>query len=63
LKESRKNREIEHEVEVQESKPNQDENTPSNGKVVGKDKKEPYKPLPPFFNRPRGENLKVDEAN
>ena len=41
LKETRKDRGVEHEIEVQELEPNQDQDTLPNGKEVGKDKKEP----------------------
>ena len=51
LKEPRKNREIEHEVEVQKPEPNKDQDIPSNGREVGKDEKEPYKQVPPFPSR------------
>ena len=44
----RKYREIEHEVEVKKRKPNKDQDTPSNGKEVGKDEKKPYKQVPTF---------------
>jgi len=63
LKEPRKNKEVEHEIEVNKSKPNQDQDITSNVKKVGKDKKELYKPLPPFPSRLRGKTPKVDEAN
>jgi len=63
LKENRKNREVEHGIEVNTSEPNQDQDATSNVKKVGEDKKEPYKPLPPFSSRPRGKTPKVDEAN
>ena len=63
LKEPRKNREVEHEMEVNKPEPNQDQDTTSNIKEVGEDDKEPYKPLPPFPNRLRGKTPKVDEAN
>ena len=57
LKEPRKNREVEHEIEVNKPKakpePNQDKDTTSNVKEVGEDKKEPYKPLPPSPSRLR----------
>jgi len=63
LKEPRKNREVEHEIEVHKPKPHQDRDTTSNVKEVGEGKKEPYKPLPHFPSRLRGETPKVDEAN
>ena len=63
LKESKKNREVEHEIEANKPEPNQDQDTTSNVKDVGEDKKEPYKPLPPFLSRLRGKTAKVDEAN
>ena len=63
MKEPRKNREVKYEIEVNKAKPNQDQDTASNVKEVSKDKKEPYKPLPPFFSRVRGETPKEDEVN
>ena len=62
-KEPRKNRKVEHEIEVNKSESNQDQDTTFNVKEVGEDKKEPYKPLPPFPSRLRGKNPRVDEAN
>jgi len=53
LKEPRTNREVEHEIEVNKPEPNQDQDTTSNVKEVGEDKKEPYKPLPPSPSRLR----------
>ena len=41
LKELRKSREVEHEIEINKPEPNQDQNTTSNVKEVGEDKKEP----------------------
>jgi len=41
LKEPTKNREAEHEIEVNKPKPNQDHDTTYNVKQVGEDKKEP----------------------
>jgi len=63
LKEPRKNRKVEHEIDVNQPEPNQDQDTTSNVKEVGEDKKEPYKPLPPFPSRLRGKTPKVDEEN
>jgi len=57
LKEPRKNREIEHEIEVNKLEPNQDQGTTSNVKEVREDKKEPYKPFPHFPSRLRGKTL------
>ena len=56
LKEPRKNREVEHEIEVNKHEPNQDQDTTSNVKEVGEDKKETHKLLPPFPSRLRGKN-------
>jgi len=58
LKEPRKNKEVKHEIEVEEPEPNQHQDTPSNGKEAGKDKKEPYKQVPPFPSKLRGKTLK-----
>jgi len=63
LKEPRKNKEVEHEIAVSKFEPNRDQDTTSNVKEVGEDKKEPYKPLPPFPSRLKGKTPKVDEAN
>ena len=63
LKEPKKNREVQHEIEVNKPKPNQDQDTISNAKEAGEDKKEPYKPLPPFPSGPRGKTPEVDEVN
>jgi len=58
FKEPTKNREVEHETEVNKSEPNQDQDTTSNVMEVGEDKKEPYKPLSPFPCRLRGKTLR-----
>ena len=63
LKEPRKNREVEHEIEVNRPEFSQDQDTTSNVKEVGEDKKEPYKPLPPFPSRMTVKTPKIDEAN
>ena len=63
LKEHRKNREIEHEIEVNKPEPNQDQEITSNVKEVREDKKEPCKPLLPFPSRLRGKTPNVDETN
>jgi len=63
LKEPKKNKEVEHEIEVSKPESNPDQDTNSNVKEVGEDKKELYKPLPPFTSRLKGKTPKVDEAN
>ena len=54
LKEPRKNKVVDYGIEVNKLEPNQDQGTTSNVKEVGKDKKEPYKPLSSFPSRLRG---------
>jgi len=44
LKEPGKNREVEHEIEDNKPEPNQDQDTTSNAKEVGEEKKELYEP-------------------
>ena len=63
LKEPSKNREVEHETEVNKPEPNRDQDTTSNVKKVGEDKKKAYKSLPPFPSKLRGKTPKVDKAN
>jgi len=54
LTEPTKNREVEHEMEVNKPEPNQDQDATSNVKEVDEDKKKSYKPLPPFPSKLSG---------
>ena len=63
LKEPKKNKEVEHEIEVSKLEPNQDKDITSYVKEVDEYKKEPYKPLSPFSSRLKGKTPKEDEAN
>jgi len=62
LKELKKCKEEEQDIEINKLELSKDQYLPSNAKEVGEDK-ESYKLLPHFPSRLRGTTYKVDEAN
>ena len=61
LKEPRKSREIEPELEIKGPEPELDTNSNQTTKEIGEKKREPYKPIPPFPSRFRNPTSKVNE--
>ena len=51
LKEPRKSREVEPELEVKEAEPKLDKDSNLTIKKIGEKKREPFKPIPPFPSR------------
>lgn len=63
LKESRKSRDVEQEIEVNELEPHQDQDITSNTKEISENKNEHYMPLVPFSSRLRETIPNVDKVN
>jgi len=63
LKEPRKSRELEPELEVKGAELELDTNFNLTTKTIGEKKREPFKPISPFPSRFRSPTSKVDKAN
>jgi len=63
LKESKKSRELEPELEVIGAETELGTDSHQTTKKIGENKREPYKPIPPFPSRFRSPTSKVNEAN
>jgi len=63
LKEPRKSRELEPELEIKGAEPGIDTNSNQTTKEIGQKKREPYKSILPFPSRFRNPTSKVNEAN
>ena len=63
LKEPRKSRELELDLEIKGAEPELDTNSNQTTKEIGEKKREPYKSIPPFPSRFRNPTSKVNEAN
>jgi len=63
LKEPKKSRELEPELEIKGAKPELDTNSNQTTKEIGEKKREPYKPIIPFPSTFRNPTSKVNVAN
>ena len=61
--EPRTSRELEPELEIKGTEPELGTDSNQTTKEIGKKKREPYKPIPPFPSRFRNPTSKANEAN